>query len=123
MFFDNLKECIEKVNTLDNEFDSSNHEWRQYILDYRTDIINNSMLYEIDINDMNTYKYRLRDYLEKLKLNKSLDWIVLYINQLFVTERFVNLESILIPNSGFITQLKSQFITNKVNEQNKKIKI
>lgn len=113
-----LIETIAEINTRYNRYNASDPNWRQYVLDHRKHILEKSTLIAVDPNLMNTYTYRIRDFLTKINTDASVDWIVLYINQLFVNDNFVDIAKLYIPDIGYIDKLYTQYQTNIANKAN-----
>lgn len=109
---------INTINTRYNRYNASDPNWRQYVIDHRQLILNNSTDIPVDPNLMNTYTYRIRDFLTKINTDPAIDWIVLYINQLFTNENFVDVKKLFIPSVSFIDKLYMQYQTNITNKNN-----
>lgn len=92
-----------------NQYSNTDIEWELFVKDHMNHILKNSTTIKINPNEMHKYTYRLSEFLEYKKINVSLGWIVLWLNQLSCNEDFSNLASIVVPEEKLIQEYKNKY--------------
>ena len=102
----NFSETLLDVSTKER-FDG----WKQFVQDHRSYIIDRCITYTIPPEIMNTCKYRPEVFLQKIGYAKIPVWIVMWINDINTSSRFINLDSVLIPTSSTLDTLYESYKT------------
>ena len=94
-----------------NETDDTDPDWRNMVRDYKTQIIDNSVQYQVSLSLMDAVAYNSAKFLRYISAKSSLRWIMLYINDIHTDINFINLTTIYVPNSGYIDDLYTTYQT------------
>lgn len=89
-------------------------EWIQYLKDHRRYLIEKSVNWYINPDQMGKYRYRLEEYLQSINCSIPA-WLVFYLNQIDSNIEFNNLEYILIPNEKYLDELRKSYNTYIAN--------
>lgn len=93
------------------KYNPSDVRWVQFIQDHKNYLTSKSEVIVISKNIMNLYKYRPMDFLNYLKVQYDLCWIILYINNILDPMNFINKNFIYKPTTKTITDLKTKYNT------------
>jgi len=104
-----------KYKELITSYDCSDADWAQYVRDNLDTILASASWTELDPFTHNSMKYRLEDFLKDERLDPSIAWIVLIINQLGSNLDFIGLSRIKIPDIAVIRRLRSQYVSVRSN--------
>ena len=99
-----------------NDFTNQEPEWMQYVTDHYQYLRDTASVHQIQPTDMNTYKYRLGDYLIDKGFDKHTEWIIMLINQINSPMEFINREQMLIPSNKILSEMRGQFDTYMANK-------
>lgn len=102
---------IEQINTV--KYKADDEKWVQFILDHKKYLIDNSRVVSININTMNTYRYKPYLFLSSKKVDFGLMWIVCFLNGFNDFHKFDNLSFIYIPDNDLIYNLRVKYNTFK----------
>lgn len=102
---------MEQINAVKYKADDS--QWVQFILDHKQYLIDNSTIVPIDVNTMNTYRYKPYLFLTSKKVDFGMMWIVCFINDCNDFHKFDNLSFLYIPSNDTIYNLRVKFNTFK----------
>ena len=94
-----------------SKYSNDNYEWVHYIHDHYRRLMSRAVLVDIDPYRMNTYNYRLQDFLERCNVPKEADWLVLYINQLGSDKDFDQLRWLYLPDMADVELMRQEFDT------------
>ncbi len=104
------KKIIDKIDQLDN----NDPYWVMFVKDYYHQIRNiNSIKIAVDPNVMNKFKYRPRDFMRDADYPASITWIMLFINGLEDTTKFVGLNELYLPTIEYINTLQTRYESTK----------
>lgn len=107
----------DKYYELITAFDNSDPNWVQFVRDHMTIIrTQHSGKMFIDAVTMNTFRYRLEDYLENNKIPQSFAWFILEINQLNSNMEFHDIEYLLMPDYGYLSKLYELYNSTEANK-------
>ena len=101
------------VNYLKNTFpetywntnDPNFYLFKQFIIDHKDLIKENSEIHNFTVEEMYFQRYKLTEYLMSLGLGPDLTWIVLWINDLNDQTEFKDLLNILVPDRKYMQDL------------------
>lgn len=99
---------IDQLKTIEY---TPNIRWYQFIQDHKHTILFNSRIQRIDVNEMNTFRYKPFEFLSKLNIPYSMMWITCYINDIIDPVLFINKTFILIPDKSYIHGLRTTYNT------------
>lgn len=107
----------------DPMFNQDDFEYRLYLQDHRSTILENSQTVAIPPNVMAMYEYRPKEYLRSKGLPVAADWLVLWINSIQDREHFKNLKELIIPSMSTIETLYDTYrsLRSKQGEIKKQI--
>ena len=91
------------------KYELEDKDWKLFIEDHKNNILRSSKVVIINYNDRNRYIYRLSEYLESKNYDRSLTWIVLYLNQMYGEQDFHDKEKLILPDLNYLNTLHSQF--------------
>jgi hypothetical protein len=95
----------------EGQYYDTDSKWRQFIIDHKLYLKNNSIKRYPSETYLNKYKYDLSGYLRSLNMPASCTWIVRIINDMPTDKEFVNIKSIYVPELPIIKDLFKTYRT------------
>jgi hypothetical protein len=86
-------------------------EWRLFIEDHRTLIISESTQTELTDDIIAMYENRPEDYMDYLKLPRSITWIMLWLNGFGNANDFHPQKTLIVPSINTIRTLREEYRT------------
>ena len=116
------------ANTLANQYSQLNHLydnddylWVQFLRDhYQIIRAEHSGKMYIDKVDMNTYRYRLQDYLENNKIPQSFMWFILELNGMNNEFEFRDMDYLIMPDAGYISNLYELYRSTEATKESER---
>lgn len=93
------------------KYSPSEEKWFNFIQDHKEYLKSVSKTVYIDVNLMNSYKFRPKDFLSYLNIKYDVMWVILLINKILDPTEFVNKDYILIPDESTIYDLRIRYST------------
>lgn len=105
---------IDTLSNSLNNYDDTDPNWRQFVDDHKTYLINLSNVATISTSYMQGYRYALRRYLNTIRYNTHCTWIVRLVNNLPSDVQFTDsVNSLLIPPMSVIEDLYTTYLTTQ----------
>lgn len=92
-----------------NMLNQDDYEYRLYLQDHWHQLRESAQIVSVNINDMATFEYRPKEYLEANNHPVAGDWLFLWLNCIKDREHFKNLKQVLIPNWSYIEDLYQRY--------------
>lgn len=94
---------------------SSDAQWRHFLKDFRTKLIETGTYVYITAYDERVFRYRLKDYLLKISVPPDLSWIIIWLNNLETELNFVGVEKLVIPNYQEVARIRKLFDASRLD--------
>ena len=104
-----MSNIFDMLNKRKGKFELEDKDWKLYIEDHRRNILEKSNTIYIGHDDRNRYIYRLSEYLEHKKYDRSITWIVMMLNQLNGEQDFHDKEKLIVPEMNHLNSLYNQY--------------
>jgi hypothetical protein len=106
----------DRCNSRIGSYSNNDMEWVRFVKDHRKKILESCTTLSITLEEAHRYRYSLTLLMEDKTIDKSLMWIILWINQLGSALEFYGVTDLLIPNTDVLANLKSQYKSSKQTE-------
>ena len=93
------------------KYSNDNPWWVNFVTDHYQLLRDEASIINIEPEDMETYRFRLADFLGEKNYDRHTTWVVLLINQLRSEKEFSNVSSLRIPNHTTLVKLRAQYDT------------
>jgi len=100
-----------------SKFSNDDYDWVHYLSDYYPRLRKKSVMISLNPFRLNTYRYRLTDFLSEHNIPKEADWIVLLINQMGSEAEFVNRKWLLLPDMSDIELIRTEYDTVRAHAE------
>ena len=97
---------------------AANTSFTPFIQDYRDEIVESSTTQQYDLADTARYNYRPADFLRAKKIPVSIEWILLWINNMPSKTYFVDITEIKVPDITYIIRLRDKWLNDESNKLN-----
>lgn len=98
----------ERILNLNNNYNNSDENWVQFIQDHKSYLMKNSVKVSIPPEVMFNYRYRPEELIRSYNYDKTIMWIIMWLNQLSYTE-FNNITELWFPDINVLNSLKNKF--------------
>lgn len=116
-----MLQLTDAYTELISNFDNSDPNWVQFLRDHFSIIkAEYTGKFFIDEITMNTYQYRMEDFLENNKIPQSFMWFILEINQMNSPMQFHDLDYLIMPSYDYLAKLHELFNSTEANKESER---
>ena len=109
-----MQSLAERLQGNISKLSAADPEWVQFVKDYRSEILRTSQLIPVDPNIARSSRYRINETLEKLGVNRELNWITLWLSGIESNAWLLGHTELRVPNNQTIIDIYSRYKTSKL---------
>lgn len=94
-------------------YPTSDSGWTRFVQDHLFDLRNSATFHELNLEEMQRYRFRLLELLTSLGYDNSTMWIIMMMNDLKNINEFDGVSTIILPDLGAIAELYSSYCNFK----------